>query len=246
MALITLGSLYSDGNNVGRNVRKERKMAYKMTIDFSEPNEENLETLNEILSNLKFSSIEMTEVEGKVGHYDYIEYLFTYFYSELFYSIKSVTFFCAESTISESHTYQTDITVYSDKSRTDIIAFHLAWCNEHPDRVIKSVQHFFQDNYTIYVIVSQKREECDELVCQLKEMPTDKAFFHYKRDFTPEQMEILKKGRTPMNTLEHWFWYEKGGTLYSHRTLTGSCIYKIDISELTGDHLVEANRSSDV
>lgn len=134
-------------------------MTYKMTIDFIGPSEENLEALNEVLSKFKFSSIEMTDVEGLVGYRNDNEYLATPLHDYL-YSLKKATFFCcAESIAAENYTYQVQITVFGKQSGTDTVAFHFTWSNEHPDRVIKSVQSFTQDNCTVYVVVSRKREE---------------------------------------------------------------------------------------
>ncbi len=231
-------------------------MAYKLTIDFNEISEDNLDVLNETLSRLKFKSLRMEEVEGQVADRNKeseVEFIFSHFYSDYEYLIKEVTFTCEESTPAESFTYQVDVTVYeNDMGTADTIAFHLAWCNEHPDRVIKSVKNYIQDKYIVYVIVSRKHQEGDtktsnpfanEYDLTLRAMPENRISFEYERDFTQDQIEMLRKGHEPESTLDRWRWYVKGNVLYIHRTLTGCCIYEIDISTNTGSHHVTANNS---
>lgn len=73
------------------------------------------------------------------------------------------------------------------------------------------------------------------------DMPEKHEVFTFKRTFSPEQMEKLKKGHIPEEMEDKWFWYMEGNTLYAHRSWTGFCIYIISFSE-DGNHTVTVNR----
>ena len=73
------------------------------------------------------------------------------------------------------------------------------------------------------------------------DMPAQNDSFILERSFTPEQMEILRKGNIPKQMEDKWFWYMEGNTLFAHRSWTGFCIYKIEFSP-DNHHKVTVNR----
>ena len=73
------------------------------------------------------------------------------------------------------------------------------------------------------------------------DMPEQNDTFILERTFTPEQMNILRKGNKPKCMDDKWFFYMENNTLYAHRSWTGYCIYKIDFSQ-DNHHKVTINR----
>lgn len=73
------------------------------------------------------------------------------------------------------------------------------------------------------------------------EMPDEHEVFFLEREFTPEQMNTLRRGNIPKEMEDKWFWYMEGDTLFAHRSWTGICVYIIEFSE-NGRHKVTVNR----
>ena len=76
---------------------------------------------------------------------------------------------------------------------------------------------------------------------QALDMPEENDTFVLERSFTSSQMKTLRKGHIPEAMEDKWFWYMEGNTLYAHRSWTGFCIFKVDLSE-DGQHKVTVNR----
>lgn len=74
------------------------------------------------------------------------------------------------------------------------------------------------------------------------DLPSETDEFYLDRQFTAEQMSVLRKGNIPKEMEDKWFWYMDGNTLYAHRSWTGFCIYKVEFSE-DGHHQVTVNRN---
>ncbi len=78
----------------------------------------------------------------------------------------------------------------------------------------------------------------------IKEMPALNETFILNRQFTPQQMEVLRRGHIPQEMEDKWFWYMEGDTLFAHRSWTGICIYRVDFKP-DNNHIVTVNRSPD-
>lgn len=76
---------------------------------------------------------------------------------------------------------------------------------------------------------------------QTSDMPKEHDIFILERLISPEQMKILRKGHVPRAMEDKWFWYMEGNTLYAHRSWTGFCIFKLELSD-DGRHKVTVNR----
>ncbi len=75
-----------------------------------------------------------------------------------------------------------------------------------------------------------------------QEMPKQNDTFILERVFSVEQMKNLSKGYIPSSMDEKWFLYMENNTLFIHRSWTGFCIYKIEISP-DNRHKVIVNRN---
>ena len=108
----------------------------------------------------------------------------------------------------------------------------------------KQIIKIFGDNTGSAQADEEQKNKGDTVVktdWKALDMPSKKAVFTLKREFTPEQMNNLKKGHIPQEMEDKWFWYMEGNTLYAHRSWTGFCIYVICFSE-DGNHTVTVNR----
>ncbi len=74
------------------------------------------------------------------------------------------------------------------------------------------------------------------------EMPNMHDEFILEREFTPVQINVLKRGNIPQEMEDKWFWYMEGDTLYAHRSWTGVCVYIIEFNA-DGRHKVTVNRN---
>lgn len=78
-------------------------------------------------------------------------------------------------------------------------------------------------------------------------MPDLKAKLEIDRVFSSAEYEYLSWGLIPQEMSEKWFIYLENDWLYSHRSWTGFCIYKLRLAENdSGYKVVEAwvNRDS--
>lgn len=75
-----------------------------------------------------------------------------------------------------------------------------------------------------------------------KSMPEQNAVFSFKRAFTKEQMQILRRGNVPKEMEDKWFWCMEGNKLYAFRSWTGYCLY---IMEFCPDNLVRVTVNRD-
>ncbi len=80
--------------------------------------------------------------------------------------------------------------------------------------------------------------------CTTFDLPSETDEFYLDRQFTAEQMSVLRKGNIPKEMEDKWFWYMDGNTLYAHRSWTCFCIYKVEFSE-NGHHHVTVNRNDE-
>ncbi len=74
-----------------------------------------------------------------------------------------------------------------------------------------------------------------------KHMPKKHAVFTFRRAFSSEEMDNLRRGNIPQAMEDKWFWYMEGDTLWAYRSWTGHCIYRIDFKE-DNEHVVTVNR----
>ncbi len=74
-----------------------------------------------------------------------------------------------------------------------------------------------------------------------KPMPKKHAVFTFRRAFSSEEMDNLRRGNIPQAMEDKWFWYMEGDTLWAYRSWTGHCIYRIDFKE-DNEHVVTVNR----
>ncbi len=72
-------------------------------------------------------------------------------------------------------------------------------------------------------------------------MPEQFSKFILHREFSPEQMDVLRMGHIPQEMEDKWFWYMEGDTLYAHRSWTGCCIYRVGF-RADNEHMVTVNR----
>lgn len=75
-------------------------------------------------------------------------------------------------------------------------------------------------------------------------MPERHETFLFKRTFTDDEMDALRRGNVPQAMEDKWFWYMEGDTLWAHRSWTGYCIYRVDFGE-DGENTVTVNRDGE-
>ena len=76
---------------------------------------------------------------------------------------------------------------------------------------------------------------------ETKDMPAAQEVFIFRRQFTPQQMAVLRRGNIPQEMEDKWFWYMEGDTLFAHRSWTGYCIFRVEFKP-DSNHVVTANR----
>ncbi len=75
-----------------------------------------------------------------------------------------------------------------------------------------------------------------------EEMPEQVESFVMERSLTDSETEYIKEGHRPQEMEDKWFMYYENNTLFIHRSWTGYCIYKIDLSK-QGELNVTVNRN---
>lgn len=75
-----------------------------------------------------------------------------------------------------------------------------------------------------------------------EEMPEQVESFVMERSLTDSETEYIKEGHRPQEMEDRWFMYYEDETLFIHRSWTGYCIYKIDLSK-PGELNVTVNRN---
>lgn len=75
----------------------------------------------------------------------------------------------------------------------------------------------------------------------VKEMPEENIKFHLDWVLNNEQIELLKNGFKPESMEDEWFIYYEDSTLNFHRSWTGYCIFKVEITENGLDITVNRN-----
>ena len=74
------------------------------------------------------------------------------------------------------------------------------------------------------------------------DMPEKRDQFEIKWHFTSEQLSNLRRGNIPQEMEDKWFWYVTENKLYAHRSWTGYCIYIMELSANSDEHIVTVNR----
>lgn len=78
--------------------------------------------------------------------------------------------------------------------------------------------------------------------CKLNGMPSENDSFILKRNFSKQEMEILKQGHIAREMEDKWCGYFEDGKLYIHRSWTKHCIYILKFNEANNYHEVIVNR----
>jgi hypothetical protein len=68
-------------------------------------------------------------------------------------------------------------------------------------------------------------------------LPSLKSTIRLDRTFSPDEMNLIKRGLVPEEMEDKWFIYWKDGTLFFHRSWTGYCLYAVHFvaeSEILG------------
>jgi hypothetical protein len=81
---------------------------------------------------------------------------------------------------------------------------------------------------------------------KIKPLPKKRSLIPADRQFTPVEMDRIKRGFIPMAMEEKWFVFFKRNRLYFHRSWTGFCVFVAHFKRrLDGYvlHLIEANRN---
>ena len=73
------------------------------------------------------------------------------------------------------------------------------------------------------------------------DFPTEVRTFEYNREFSEEELNLLKYGHIPREQEDKWFMYMENNIIYFHRSWTGFGIYKIDLN----NHIVTVNANKD-
>ena len=133
------------------------------------------------------------------------------------------------------------------------LAWHTAFsaCREfldkHPDASLRIVFAVLSDEIlktgrqTLIGSGASKYKIVERGDWETKEMPAQHDTFIFRRPFTAEQMNTLRRGNIPQAMEDKWFWFMEGDTLYAHRSWTGFCIYRIDFKK-DQKHVVTVNR----
>lgn len=77
------------------------------------------------------------------------------------------------------------------------------------------------------------------------ELPEETIDFTYYKKYTEEEMNILKKGRYPLEMTDRWFWYFEDNKLYMHRSWTGFCDYVVEFNIFNETHKVLVNNNQE-
>jgi len=73
-------------------------------------------------------------------------------------------------------------------------------------------------------------------------MPKKNAVFTLEREFSEEEMAVLRMGNIPKEMEDKWFLYMEDNVLYAHRSWTGICVYIIEFKP-DNKHKVTVNRN---
>jgi hypothetical protein len=78
--------------------------------------------------------------------------------------------------------------------------------------------------------------------------PAERKTIALDRTFSPEEMDVIRRGFLPRQMEDKWFIYWQDGTLFFHRSWTGFCIYVVRISPSGDGSKIEdadLNRNTD-
>lgn len=76
------------------------------------------------------------------------------------------------------------------------------------------------------------------------DFPAEVRTFEYNREFSEEELNLLKYGHIPREQEDKWFMYMENNIIYFHRSWTGFGIYKIEL-KLDNNHMVTVNNDPD-
>jgi hypothetical protein len=65
----------------------------------------------------------------------------------------------------------------------------------------------------------------------VRPLPPQHASLSLKREFTPEEYEVICEGLIPEAMEDKWFIFVEDDVIYLHRSWTGSCIYQVRLTK---------------
>jgi hypothetical protein len=79
-------------------------------------------------------------------------------------------------------------------------------------------------------------------------LPEERARLDMQREFSAQEVELLRSGLVPEQMEDRWFIFLEGDTLYFHRSWSGFCIYQLTLTPegeryRVGEALVNRDRS---
>lgn len=109
--------------------------------------------------------------------------------------------------------------------------------------ILDFAPEFTDDIRAEHMILSEKTTRASRDDWPVFDMPEERISFTLHHKLYEEEIEVLKMGNIPQQTVDMWFWYCWGNTLYAYRSFTGCCIYIIQLNPGKSEHQVIANRN---
>ena len=130
---------------------------FTMNFSFERSEENSIAQLNAALASMQLSGVDIESCNGYMftkKTYDENERVTSV---ELGYGFDSISLTCGQEEDEELHRWQLEADVLPKGEIRNPEAYHDRWCKEHPDRVMRILQHTGYDTADAFIVLYHEK-----------------------------------------------------------------------------------------
>ena len=133
---------------------------FRMSFDFEDRNYDNqdLQVVNAALASMRLSDLKMEDSDGYLATREVYDQETNQLKETKYnYGFDRLTFACDADEDEDLHAWQVDVQTFPKGEVSSTHAFHDMWCNEHPDRAMRTLAQYSYDNADVYVVLHHEK-----------------------------------------------------------------------------------------
>ena len=153
------GIITNDKTNrlVGADTRSQ--IVFKIVFEFSERKAWDIDKINDVLSTIPLSYLNIADNEGYLETTNYSDKAGHSFKEITYrYGFDKVSLICVQDNEKERHYYQIDTNFFAKGEIKDFDMLSEFWYKEHPERIISMVYKISRDDGDAFVIIHHEKK----------------------------------------------------------------------------------------
>lgn len=166
-------TIYDMVDSLNRPKRSPARMTFRLTFEFDGREPGDLTHINEALSAMKLSDLELESVDGgyletrpiykkgtqlhkQDGHLrrESVQRITGYKYR---YGCRKLSLICTYDETEEMHYYRLTAMAFAKEKFKDTKEFHDLWCEAHPDRIMRMLTYYSSEDSDAFIVLHHEK-----------------------------------------------------------------------------------------